>query len=107
MFFASIAVPSKKFDQEVFSMETDGDPFSCCSRATADGVDVTCRFSGIDEIEARGRARVEGSEVVVRWCKADLSGPNVMERGEKRVPLASGAKVAFAATTPKCTPRVQ
>ena len=100
-FVASIAVPAKKIDREVFRMGTEGDPFQCCSRGTVDALDVTCNFSGVDVIEAHARASVEGATVVIRWCKADLSTGSRINQGEERV-KTGGSHVWFGASTPAC-----
>lgn len=104
-FVASIAVPAKRVDREVFRMGTEGDPFQCCTRASQDALDVSCMFSGIDVIEAHARATVEGDAVVIRWCKANLSTGQQVDRGEERVPR-SGANAWFGASTPACAPKM-
>jgi hypothetical protein len=104
-FIASIAVPAKRIDREVFRMSTEGDPLQCCSRATADALDVTCHFGGIDIIELHARASVEGDAVVIRWCKANLSTGERMDRGEERVPRG-GSHAWFGASTPACAPKL-
>ena len=104
-FVASIAVPAKRVDREVFRMGAAGDPFQCCSRAIGDALDVTCNFSGIDIIEAHARASVEGDSVVIRWCKADLSTGSRINQGEERV-KTGGAHVWFGASTPACAPKM-
>lgn len=104
-FVASIAIPAKRIEREVFRMGTEGDPFQCCSRATADGLDVACMFSGVDTIDGRARASVEDNEVVIRWCKANLSVGNVLDRGEDRIPRG-GANAWFGASTPACAPKL-
>lgn len=104
-FIASIAVPAQKIDREVFRMGTEGDPFQCCTRASPDTLDVTCMFSGIDVIDGRARASVEGDAVVIRWCKADLSTGSVLDKGVERVPRG-GAHAWFGASTPSCAPKM-
>jgi hypothetical protein len=104
-FVASIAVPAKRVDREVFRMGTAGDPFQCCSRATVDALDVTCNFSGVDIIEAHARASVEGGSVVIRWCKADISTGARLDEGEARV-STGGAHAWFGASTPACAPKI-
>lgn len=104
-FVASIAVPAKRVDREVFRMGTEGDPFQCCSRATVDALDVACNFSGVDVIEAHARASVEDGDVVIRWCKANLTSGERMDQGEERVPRG-GAHAWFGASTPECAPKM-
>jgi hypothetical protein len=101
---ALVVVPSLALEQEVFRIGGGPDPYQCCSEANASGLDVSCEFSGVDQIEGRAVARRVGEELVIRWCTADASTKRVIDRGEVRRPLHDGAALRFVRSVPACQP---
>ncbi len=104
-FVALVAARALGVERKVFSVPTVGDPYQCCTEATASELVVKCFYSGIDSIEGRAIARRDGDALVVRWCTGDLSTGSVSDRGEVKKALRAGADLRFAASTPACHPR--
>ncbi len=103
-FVALIDAPGLLASREVFSIGAEGDPYDCCANANVDGLDVRCGLSGVVIIEGRATARREGDALVLRWCTADLSTSRVLDRGDARAPLRSGASLRFRAAARRCEP---
>jgi hypothetical protein len=74
-------------DRVVFESGGD-DPHQCCTTATADALTFECTFSGADLLVGSGSAVREGNELVVRFCRADLSTSSVSSRDEWRTRLS-------------------
>lgn len=101
---AEVVVPSRGVAREVFRM-TIADPVQCCAKAGADSLVSDCMFSGIDAVHGRSTTKREGDAIVIRWCVANLSTGQVMDRGEQKVPLPAGTPVRFVAPVPACDPK--
>lgn len=103
-FVAFIDAPGVQLSREVFRIGAKGDPYECCANANADGLDVTCTFSGVVNIEGRATARREDDALVLRWCTADVSTSRVLDQGNARALLRSGAPLRFRAPARQCEP---
>lgn len=98
---AWLSIPSRKLEKKLLSVGTS-DPYGCCSKVEGEMLTVTCTFSGADFLEGRAFVRREGTELVMRWCMADLSTSVLMDHGEARVPF--DARPRFIVPKSECMP---
>lgn len=103
-FSAFVDAPAAGLRAEVFHLPFGGDPYQCCAETTADALTFTCTLGGVDQIEARGIAKREGDELVVRFCTANLSVKRVMASGAARARLTPETTVSFRPRKPACAP---